>query len=442
MWWPILPALLLHSHASFYAVENGPQLSHYDSDKQIATLMHLLTQTNKGRRQSSYNDEYSESESNVMYDINIENAENAPVQGTAAKLITTQKKGQSEYVGFIEPVSNQINQIKHREMLKKRVEDQQMVQQTNLRPMLHLGNFLTLAVATACMLAVVIGIATGSYYFFKDRSQKSPADSCDFTYAPTGPGKSRKKKGGDEGLAYKAQLHHYQQAKQKIISGEDGTITLPDGYESSETSDDENNFSVYECPGLAPTGDIENIFNVLPSCGIELPDVVDLHIMKCLSDIREVEKCINIMVDCVDTWRNLSAQLEATRKMPRYTSLMLHSSSWQPGLMARIELEIDAVASKLSEQWKHVEEITDMLNNFVAAECQSQKTTQFSFLRQDLQHLLSYLVVEVMKWYEIDNKVTCPAVIASIKPNVDVVKAIARCMQSLETTVNHMSKKS
>lgn len=164
--------------------------------------------------------------------------------------------------------------------------------------------------------------------------------------------------------------------------------------------------------------------------------------MKCLSDIREVEKCINIMVDCVDTWRNLSAQLEATRKMPRYTSLMLHSSSWQPGLMARIELEIDAVASKLSEQWKHVEEITDMLNNFVAAECQSQKTTQFSFLRQDLQHLLSYLVVEVMKWYEIDNKVTCPAVIASIKPNVDVVKAIARCMQSLETTVNHMSKKS
>ncbi|EJW78758.1 hypothetical protein WUBG_10334, partial [Wuchereria bancrofti] len=54
-----------------------------------------------------------------------------------------------------------------------------------------------------------------------------------------------------------AQLHHYQQAKQKIISGEDGTITFPDGYESSETSDDENNFSVYECPGLAPTGDIE-----------------------------------------------------------------------------------------------------------------------------------------------------------------------------------------
>ncbi|VDO34386.1 unnamed protein product [Onchocerca flexuosa] len=96
------------------------------------------------------------------------------------------------------------------------------------------------------MLGVVIGVATGSYYFFND-----------FTYAPTGPGKSKKKKGGDEGLAYKAQLHHYQQAKQKIISGENGTVTLPDVDESSETSDDENNFSIYECPGLAPTGDIE-----------------------------------------------------------------------------------------------------------------------------------------------------------------------------------------
>uniref|UniRef100_A0A0R3RTW3 Neural proliferation differentiation and control protein 1 n=1 Tax=Elaeophora elaphi TaxID=1147741 RepID=A0A0R3RTW3_9BILA len=198
---------------------------------------------------SAYENEYNEPESNEIYDIAIENAENAAVEGTAGKLMAAQKKGQSEYVGFIEPKAS--NQMKHREILKKRVEDHQWVQQTNTKPMLHL------AVATVCMLAVVIGVATGSYYFFKDRSEKSPADSCDFTYAPTGPGKSKKKKGGDEGLAYKAQLHHYQQAKQKIISGEDGAVTLPDAYESSESSDDENNFSVYECPGLAPTGDIE-----------------------------------------------------------------------------------------------------------------------------------------------------------------------------------------
>lgn len=38
---------------------------------------------------------------------------------------------------------------------------------------------------------------------FRVRSQKNAADGCDFTYAPTGPGKSKKQKGGDEGLAYK-----------------------------------------------------------------------------------------------------------------------------------------------------------------------------------------------------------------------------------------------
>ncbi|KAL3990328.1 Neural proliferation differentiation control-1 protein (NPDC1) family protein [Acanthocheilonema viteae] len=254
MWWPILPVLFLYSHASFYAIENEPELLQYGNDQKIAKLMNMLTRTNRDKQQSLYDNEYSEPEGNDMYDIDIENTENAAVKGTATKLIAAQKKGQSEYVGFIEPKVS--NQMKHREILKKRV-DHQIVKQTNLKPTLHLGNFLTLAAATVCMLAVVVGVATGSYYFFKDRSEKSAADNCDFTYAPTGPGKSKKKKGGDEGLAYKAQLHHYQQAKQKVISDENGAVTLPDIYDSSETSEDENNFSVYECPGLAPTGDIE-----------------------------------------------------------------------------------------------------------------------------------------------------------------------------------------
>lgn len=87
-------------------------------------------------------DEYNEPESNDVYDIDIENAENTAVQGTATKLVAAQKKGQSEYVGFIEPKVS--NQMKHKEILKKRLDDHQMVQETNFKPMLHLGNFLTL----------------------------------------------------------------------------------------------------------------------------------------------------------------------------------------------------------------------------------------------------------------------------------------------------------
>lgn len=62
-------------------------------------------------------------------------------------------------------------------------------------------------------------------------------------------------------MAYKAQLHHYQQNKQKIIGangGGAGTINNDDLDDISDNEADlEHNFSVYECPGLAPTGDIE-----------------------------------------------------------------------------------------------------------------------------------------------------------------------------------------
>lgn len=59
-------------------------------------------------------------------------------------------------------------------------------------------------------------------------------------------------------MSFQAQLHHYQQTKQKIISGNEQDIGIPEPDDASEASDyDDNNFSVYECPGLAPTGDLE-----------------------------------------------------------------------------------------------------------------------------------------------------------------------------------------
>lgn len=121
---------------------------------------------------------------------------------------------------------------------------------------------------------------------------------------------------------------------------------------------------------------------------------------------------------------------------------MLHSSNWQPRLMARIELDIDVVISKLSQKWKEIEETVETLNDFVAVDWQSRKTTLSSCLREDLQQLLSYLMVEVMKWYEMYDKVTYSAIIAPVKPNVELEKAIVRCKQSLQAIANNASKKS
>lgn len=115
------------------------------------------------------------------------------------------------------------------------------------------------------------------FNFFSRRAPENDFD--DFTrYSPAGPAKKlaslrsgvRMDENGDDSLAYKAQLHHYQQTKQKIIGSDESGFsgaTSPAGSPRSihhgENSEDEaedleeHNYSVYECPGLAPTGDIE-----------------------------------------------------------------------------------------------------------------------------------------------------------------------------------------
>ncbi|XP_046698344.1 neural proliferation differentiation and control protein 1 isoform X2 [Silurus meridionalis] len=63
---------------------------------------------------------------------------------------------------------------------------------------------------------------------------------------------------GDKNLAQSAQMYHYQHQKQQMLSlKQRDESKIP---ESAATSDEENedgDFTVYECPGLAPTGEME-----------------------------------------------------------------------------------------------------------------------------------------------------------------------------------------
>ncbi|KAK2845456.1 hypothetical protein Q7C36_010310 [Tachysurus vachellii] len=63
---------------------------------------------------------------------------------------------------------------------------------------------------------------------------------------------------GDKNLAQSAQMYHYQHQKQQMLSlKQRDEPKIP---ESAATSDEENedgDFTVYECPGLAPTGEME-----------------------------------------------------------------------------------------------------------------------------------------------------------------------------------------
>ncbi|GMR32898.1 hypothetical protein PMAYCL1PPCAC_03093, partial [Pristionchus mayeri] len=164
---------------------------------------------------------------------------------------TAQKKGQSEFVSFVDPEASKL--IKSVPSMDKRTVEQVRIQGANKG-----GHLLFVAVGCVMAVGMVAALVGGVIRYRKNREE--PDDQEYAPYAGTGPRASKKPMKGEKGddtLAYKAQLHHYQQAKQKIICGEENAGVAGDSDEETDEIDDENNFSVYECPGLATTGDIE-----------------------------------------------------------------------------------------------------------------------------------------------------------------------------------------
>ncbi|CAI2357682.1 unnamed protein product [Caenorhabditis sp. 36 PRJEB53466] len=185
---------------------------------------------------------------------NVESLESAMQTATGEPQVP-QKKGQNEFVSFVEPEPQPAKQTVSAQSIDKR-RLATSAELTGNAPKYSSSSLLLLAVGTVMCVGLLGTAVGGTYYYKNNRRDVTPDDGEYAPYAGTGPG-FRKNKGnkGDETLAYKAQLHQYQQAKQKIICGEDAPgIIESDG---EDGADEENNYSVYECPGLAPTGDIE-----------------------------------------------------------------------------------------------------------------------------------------------------------------------------------------
>ncbi|KAM3611082.1 uncharacterized protein V6R79_013163 [Siganus canaliculatus] len=64
---------------------------------------------------------------------------------------------------------------------------------------------------------------------------------------------------GDKKLAQSAQMYHYQHQKQQMLSLEKqrDDPKVPDSGASTDEENEDGDFTVYECPGLAPTGEME-----------------------------------------------------------------------------------------------------------------------------------------------------------------------------------------
>jgi len=123
------------------------------------------------------------------------------------------------------------------------------------------GNFpnsVFITVTALCVGAAVFGLVAAVVGFRKLRQRFKSAEEAEYPrYGVTGPAKPRLS--SDDRLASGAQLQHYQHTKQQII-----VMTQPKirNKETAEDSDSEcegvdADFSVFECPGLASTGNIE-----------------------------------------------------------------------------------------------------------------------------------------------------------------------------------------
>lgn len=110
---------------------------------------------------------------------------------------------------------------------------------------------------SAVLVVAVIIIGIGWYKFQK--SAKAAADVEYPAYGVTGPNKEVSPT-SDRRLAQSAQMYHYQHQKQQIIAMESRVTNERNGSLSEAESEEENeegDYTVYECPGLASTGEME-----------------------------------------------------------------------------------------------------------------------------------------------------------------------------------------
>ncbi|KAH8290675.1 hypothetical protein KR054_004855 [Drosophila jambulina] len=146
----------------------------------------------------------------------------------------------------------------HLTLVNDAVADQeQIVLRQHLGMNSEMGVYIVALIA-GVSAAVTVGLLALGVTWFHNR-HKAAADVEYPAYGVTGPNKDVSPS-GDRKLAQSAQMYHYQHQKQQIIAMEncqatDGSCSLSDV--ESDDDNEEGDYTVYECPGLAPTGEME-----------------------------------------------------------------------------------------------------------------------------------------------------------------------------------------
>jgi len=124
---------------------------------------------------------------------------------------------------------------------------------------------LFIVVVGTCCAVGVVGLVAAAIFWYKVQKKAEAAIDAEYpSYGITGPNTSGGKISpsstmSDRKLAQSAQMFHYQQQRQQMMAQEKAHLDAKPV--NSDDSDDEapggGDYTVYECPGLAPTGEME-----------------------------------------------------------------------------------------------------------------------------------------------------------------------------------------
>jgi len=162
---------------------------------------------------------------------------------------------------------NNLKQDKYNYNGQNNVQDLDLIDQQKLDLMKNQRDYLFVSVITGCTVAVLLALLAGGVCIYTLKRSKYTGFETKaplFNAGNTGISKSGSIKSnssnssGDRRLAQSAQMFHYQHQKQQMLAMEIANkADKPDPAESSEGENDDADFTVYECPGLAPTGEME-----------------------------------------------------------------------------------------------------------------------------------------------------------------------------------------
>lgn len=116
------------------------------------------------------------------------------------------------------------------------------------------------ALVAGCSAVAALGVVAAGYCFYKVQKNNKAAADVDYpAYGVTGPSKEAPSPTADRKLAQSAQMYHFQHQKQQMIAMEKNHTNRHTSASDVDTEEEneEGDYTVYECPGLAPTGEME-----------------------------------------------------------------------------------------------------------------------------------------------------------------------------------------